>query len=338
MGIVMMRVSLLPRLPAVAALLLFFFSTGADGASLGGKVENGSGGALVEPVPVALLSMADGEERDTEDARGGFLFEDLPGGENAPFLLTAEYLGVVYRTRMFLEEGAESTVVFTVFDTTHRTEDLRIEEMEIAITKLEGHLVFDHLVRIVNEAGSPATVVWKEGKGFVVPLPEACGELEELTVAASDGVIPVRLETGPCAGKSVAVPFPLRPGYSTLAVRYLAACEEEYEFHLSAPGPVAHVMITAPSDMEVTGTRVTAMHRSGQGIGVFLIREVETGEEIVFHLSGGSVRPEEPDEETRITTGPYPFQGVQWWIIPAVFALFTVLVFAGRRGGRGRVK
>ncbi len=313
---------------------LFLVSAEAAGAAeIRGEVVNGSGTEFREPVEVSLIAFgeASGEWSD-DDGRDGFLFQDLPAGAGSRFLLQVTYLGIVYNSQFRVH--ADTAMTIAVYDTTSVLSGIMLEEMEIDLKRTGGRLHVDQIYRVINASDPPVTFVG-DGGTFRITLPLPAEETENLLLAASRGIVPVRrdpLLTG--RSGEVALDYPLRPGFTAAAASFDLHYPDAFDYELLLAYDVPRILIVAPPDMSVTGDRVSPAHIGGQAAGVYMIEGgAAAGETVLFRAEGGSDAP--PEERSgerptgRVHVGVPPFFDVQILVIGfLILVLFAGLLIA----------
>lgn len=341
----------LALLSTLSSILLASASGPALGATLRGEVVNGTGVPFSGPVEVNLVGFGQsGGNWDAPDARGGFLFEEVPGGPDNPLLLQTSYEGVSYNEQFTVGITADTVLVVRVYETTREPVPLEVEEMEIDLRLSDpGRLRIDQVYRVTNVSDPPRTYLGPgDGGGtFRARLPLPASSLEGLGIAVSRGIVPVRRDPLPTDDPlEVAVDYPLRPGFTAVAASYGVPYPGAFDFRMTTPIPVPRVILVAPADMTVEGDRVTAAHAGGGSGGVYTIGETAAGGEIAFRASGGAVAapasPAAPAENGRprgrVFSGPAPFENIRTPVVVLLLAvLFAGLVVAGRSlfgGGR----
>jgi hypothetical protein len=325
---------------APVPLLLILLAAGGVSAQTGtvrGRIVDGGGGVLREPVVVSLASFGEtGGSWNEEDGREGFLFDNLPSGEENPYLLHATYLGVVYNSRFHLHPGQDTTLVFEVYDTTSVLAGIGVEELDIELSLAEDRVRIDQVYRVLNRTDPPKTVVGSGAGTFRVSLPLPVAETPELVLAVSRGIMPVRRDPIPTDDpKSAAIDYPMRPGVTAVAASYELPYPGELRFEVTAPYDIPELLVLAPSDMRLEGDRLTAAHGGSEGVGVYTAGKVGAGERIAFRATGGSPAPStvEPSSDApgRVVTAPAPFTEIR---IPLLLilgaALFGSLAVAWR--------
>ncbi len=331
-----------PRRTALLCLAFLAGAMSAEAASIDGRVVNGTGGGLAEPVRVSLVCFGDaGGEWIADDGRDGFLFHDLPSGPDNPFLLQVAYREISYSSQFALAAGADTSITVEVFETTSSADGIRVEEMEIDLTRMEDRLRLDQVMRVINGSDPPKTILGGAASPFRLFLPVPAGEAENLFLAASRGIVPVRREPIPTdVAHEVAVDYPLRPGFTALAASFDVPYPEEWEYAVVLPYEIPRIVVVAPEDMSFSGEGFAPAHSGGQGISVYMREGGAKGTEIRFALSGGSSRPAQPAQERpggSIFIGPHPFSKIQVLIILLVGGvLFAALLGASRAFPGGR--
>ncbi|MFH1277160.1 MAG: hypothetical protein ABIK65_02110 [Candidatus Eisenbacteria bacterium] len=324
---------------SVLAMLLPASASVSTAATLRGEIVNGTGTGFSAAVEVHLVGFGEaGGEWKTEDARGGFLFEDVPGGPDNPLLLQTSYLGVSYNEQFTVGIAVDTLLTVRVYETTTGPVALEVEEMEIDLRRTgPDRLRVDQVHRVMNVSDPPRTLLDGGSGTFRTRLPLPASELEGLGIAVSRGIVPVRRDPIPTGDpREVAIDYPIRPGFTAVAVSYDIPYAGAVDFRLATPLEVPQVILIAPSDMTIEGPNVTAAHTGGGGGGVYTISGTPAGGEIAFRASGGSVAAPSPPPETerprgRVFSGPAPFEDVRTMVIVLVLAvLFAGLLIAGR--------
>lgn len=314
--------------------LLLVSSQTAGAVEIRGEVVNGSGTEIGEPVEVGLIAFGDGSgDWSDPDGRDGFLFRDLPTGAGSQFLLQVTYLGIVYNSQFHVH--ADTTMTVVVYDTTSAISGsgIMLEEMEISLKRIGDRIHVDQVYRVINNSDPPVTFIG-EGGTFRVPLPRPAEETENLVLAASRGIVPVRRDPLPTEhSREVALDYPLRPGFTAVAASFELPYPEVIDYELTLAYGVPRILIVGPPDMSVTGDRVEPAHMGGQTTGVYMIEEAASGETIQFRAEGGSAAPqdESPGERQsgRVHVGEPPFFDVQFLVIGVlVMVLFVGLFIA----------
>ncbi|MBN1824841.1 MAG: hypothetical protein JW958_01160 [Candidatus Eisenbacteria bacterium] len=321
----------------LAAFLAAFLaaSGAASGATLRGAVEDGTGFGIRGEAPVRLVCMSGGEWV-AGDGRSGFRFDGLPEGAENPFILHAEYLGVLYRLPLVLGAGADTTAAIAVYDTTRSGEALVVAELEIRLVREEGRLRIDQIYRVENRSDPPRTAI-DPGRGvFAARLPLPAAEANDLSVAASDGVVPERLDPLPGAeADEVRVDHAFRPGFNAVAVTYDALYPGSFDFRIFVPYPIGRLLLVAPAGAEVEGAGLERAHMGGRGPAVWFREELAPGGEIRFTIQGGEAAPEEAGGDVGL--GPFPFEErAPLIVVLAAAVLLGTLAAALLRPGRGR--
>ncbi|MBM3319893.1 MAG: hypothetical protein FJY73_04380 [Candidatus Eisenbacteria bacterium] len=329
------------RILLLSLLLVSSALAASEDGVVRGRVVNGTGGPLRGPVEFRLASFGEkGGVWEADDAVSGFRFDGLPTGEENPYLVHASYLGIVYNSRFHLRSGADTTIVFEVYDTTSALSGIRVDEMEIDLSLVESRIRIDEVFRVVNEAAPPRTVVGARGT-FRVFLPAPMSDISDLVLAASRGIMPVRRDPIPTERPDeAAIDYPMRPGMTAVAASFDLAYPGELAFDARAPYAIPRVLIAAPPDMRIEGEGISPAHTGARGTGVFTMESIAAGDRIVFRAVGGSPAAPAADAmpKGRIFTGAPPFAEIR---LPLIALLAFVLLAAlgiSLRAPSGRVR
>ncbi len=327
----------------LVAAALIVSAVGAPGATLRGNVVNGSGGDAGSPVMinVTCIGCETKIDKGIDDGRGGFVFENLPGGRDHSYFLRAMYEEIPYTMQFHLSEDADTTVTVTVYDLTDDDAAVTIDEGKIDLIPLEDGLRIDQVFRIRNSSNPPRTVRGSPEGNVVIPLPITVSDPDRLVLAFSTGIVPLRSEpifTG--EPKRVAADYPIRPGITTVAVSFDVAYPGSFVYDTVLPWDLASLRISAALGLDVSGEKVMAPVKAGTGTKhtTWPIAPLSAGEELTVMITGfyegaPADRPGGGSNATgRVVVGDAYLGGGVWLFMGALAAvLFGALALSASK-------
>ncbi len=307
--------------------------------SLRVEIVNGSGGPFREAVTIDLLGFgSESGEWGGGDAREGWLFADIPAGEENPYLLQAGYLGVSYSQHITLQSGVDSTITVLVYDTTSRWDKIEVVgvEFDISIASATGNLRVDQILRFHN--GMKKTLLGGEDGLIPVALPVTVSDPGRVTLAVSTGLVPLRREAILTdTPKRIAVDYPLRPGITTIAASVDVSYRGQYFYSAVVPYDIPHGFLVVPRGLEISGEGITvqANEDDHQGHLVYHTPRLKKGDELAFLVSGTAAPLEAPmagDQNGarppgRITTGEAFLAEMRWLYMGGLTLLLVLGLF-----------
>lgn len=232
-----------------ALVLLAAVSAAAE--TIEGVVTNGTTGRPQPGATVELLKLDQGMEpiaQATTDSAGRYRLANPPrAGTGAPYLLRVTYAGVSYHQPARLQGSPTTRVDMEVFEKTTSERDLVVDIHGLSLEPAEGQLAVNEIFVVHNHA-RPSQTIFREGGTFRFAVPAAARELS-LSVAGPTGM---PLEQTPIAGKppgQYLVDFPLRPGPTTVRLRYrLDYADARYAFSLKGFYPANRTRVFVPTE------------------------------------------------------------------------------------------
>ncbi len=295
-----------------------------------GRISNGTTAKAGAADEVVLYRLDQGmnEAARIADVRGSFQLRVQAPESATAYLLQAMYQGVSYNVQVNLGgEQREAEITIPVYDTAPQVDNVSIRIPHLFIQRTGNTLTHRLLMEVDNRSNPPRT--WHDPDGtFMFRVPE--GISGDVTVSVSTGSMPLQVTPRQTDVKNVyAIDQALKPGTSNISITYSTDYADE-TYHLSMPVyyPLQEInLFVAPPDITVSapGFDRQTMDES-QGFSYFLAANIEKGEILDIHLSGGSTAaPQGGQASQRVVSEANP--PINTYSIPLIVTFALILAF-----------
>lgn len=325
----------------LAALILL--STSLLAEDITGVVTNKTTNKPSAGDDVILMELSSGMEevaRVKTNAKGEFT---LPVKNNsAAHLIRVSHRNVNYHRPA--PPGTQSVEV-DVYDAAEQVSGV---SMTVHVMRIEADATNAHIIELFilnNQSSPPKTLM--TAKPFIFELPD--GAKIDQSMAGGPGSMPVNTAAVPTGEKNrYTFLFPIRPGENRFQVAYSLPYNGELSFTPKLLSDAEEFAVSVPKSITVTPASGSKIEQKAEDSGMlfFLAKNVKTGDQVGFKISGTGTAPEptaqgggEVGEATAAgaprqgpggglgapTNTPDPLYTYRWWIIGAV----AILMVAG---------
>jgi hypothetical protein len=277
-------------------------------AAVEGVVQNGSTGQPQAGATVTVIKLEQGMDAlatATSDAAGKFRFPDVTLGDEAHYMLRAEYQGVTYN-RVIAPGMRTGDVTVTVFRSAPPGPKASTPEQHLMLVEPSGEeLTVNESYLYRNNSQPPVSYVDKKQGTLRFYLPPTAKGQVEAHVSTAAGV-PIRVGPEKAGPNDIyKIDYPIRPGDTRIDVTYKVpyAAGMVFTAHSQYPGMVTRVV--APAGVTVEGQGLEAMGEEPQTkAAIFNAPKADT---FRFTVSGTGrlTRPQgEGEGETEAQNGP----------------------------------
>jgi hypothetical protein len=282
------------RILLVVPVIMFSSDVFAQTGTIQGTIRNGSTGGSVEVESLTLIGFETGLDvvEVLSNVSNSFTFHNVSSSQR-PYLIQADYQGVLYNANVAVPAGTETvSVEIVVYEQTDIPQELVITNAQYRFSMSETTLQIIKVYNILNESDNPRTYVNNEGTFFFRVSQESHGIN---TLAVNTGLVPINQEPVSTDRPDVfAVNYPIKPGNTQVTVSYHVEYGQKIHFYSEE---ILYdiddfVVVTTPSSMIFTGDRFTpAGTDAHQDFSIYSSEHISAGELLTFTLSGGVPSP-----------------------------------------------
>lgn len=295
-------------------------------AVLTGQVINGTTGKPVSCDWVRLLRPGKGMETAGEIIRTDhYEFKNLIPDKEHSYILRANYQSVTYSEYIKVDSARSYTHSIKVFDTSSIRPDFKITLPQLVFSKSRGKLYIEELYELHNEskltyltAGDRPTFTFNPLQG--ASLTSVKTQFQENMPLPTDTMY---------QGGGIGIRFPIRPGTSTVQIRYIASYETaSYTYKQTWPYDLRNIYVfITPSDIQTVAENFTPIKDDNllnSNFSSYQLNYLPAGDWITITLNGGSDRPGE--EALQIRSAENMVQKYAWWIILFLISVFLIYI------------
>ncbi len=315
------------RVLLVLPAVMFYDDSIAQTSTIQGTIRNGTtgGSSVVESLTLTGFETGMDIVDALSNVSDSFTFHNVSPSSGRPYLIQAEYKGILYTTNVTVPPGSETvSVEVVVYEQTDIPQDLVVTNAQYRFSMSEQTLQILKIYNVSNESDNPRTYVNGEGT-FLFRVPQESHGINFLTV--NTGLVPVNQEPVSTDNPGVfAVDYPIKPGLTQVSVSYHV--EYGQKIHLYSEevlyGIDDLVVVTTPSNMILTGDRFTPAEADAhQDFSIYKSEHISAGELLTFTLSGGAPSPlaSVPAGQRAVQTSQIDLSG----ILMAVLLLLLIL-------------
>ncbi len=267
----------------------------AQTSIINGTIKNGTTGGSAQVASLTLMGFETGMDiiDDLKNVEGSFTFDNIPSSTERPYLLQAEYKGILYNANVTIPPGKESvSVELVVYEQTGSQNDLSVTNAQYQISMSGTTLQILKTYNVSNESEIPGTYLNEEGT-FLFAIPENSHGINYITV--NTGLVPINQDPISTDRPDVfAINYPIKPGVTQVSVSYHVDYAQKVHFFSENVLYEMHnlMVITAPSNIELQSSQLVLTSADAhQDFSIYTSEHLSKGDQLSFSVAGGVPSP-----------------------------------------------